>query len=265
MAPIKKNSKVQELKSKTYRLVSDRAGKAFILKVGYKRDLLIFDEAKGYNRAIRYCPNERSIFVDEQSEHAIVEPIIIESGYIETQPREVQLQTFLDAHPDNTQNGGNVFEPIDAEQEAQEELKNEDLIIDIKAAVREKEKQADGLYALESLAAVLKGSLESVKGMTKPELKREIYNFIDDDPERFVDNKGEVNIFNDPEVQTKYIALKAIADGIIVVSSNNRNVMWADKSVILSVPYGVRPSDHLANYLCTDEGSLVLDEIERRS
>ena len=228
--------------------------------------MLVYDETVGYNRAIKHCPNEKSIFQDEQSDYAIIVPVIFESGYFETKPTEVQTQKFLDSHPDNKINGGGLFEEVNDEKEAQDDISKEELVIDIKNAIRDKEKEKDGIFALESLTAVLKGSVATVKDMTKSEMKREIYRFVDENPYRFANDKGVVTIFDDETVNRKYLTLRAISDGVITVSSNNRSVTWAnDKSVIINVPLGIKPVDHFSAYLATDEGMLVLDEIVKRS
>ena len=66
-------AKEKKLVDKSYRLLGDRSGEAFLLKTGKNKRLLIFDTDEKINRAIRHCPNEKSIFLDEQSNHALVE------------------------------------------------------------------------------------------------------------------------------------------------------------------------------------------------
>ena len=109
-------SKKDQLVEKSYRLTDSRSGEAFMLKTGRNKRLLFFDEDKKYNRAIRHCPNEVSIFIDEQSEHALVEPIIFFNGLLEVKREDQATQKFLDSHPDNSANGGNWFEQINDEQ-----------------------------------------------------------------------------------------------------------------------------------------------------
>ena len=70
-APVKKTTRKpaqkEKLFARDYRLTDSRSGEAFMLKTGRNKRLLSFDESKGYQRAIRNCPNEQSIFIDEQS------------------------------------------------------------------------------------------------------------------------------------------------------------------------------------------------------
>jgi hypothetical protein len=257
---------MSQLKAKTYRLLEDRSGQSFLLKVGRKGDLLTFDTELSYNRAIRHAPNEKSPFMDEQSDYAVVTPILFEGGYLETTERQVHTQQFLDLHPDNAANGGSWFELVNDEKEAVDEVRKEDAVLDVKQAIRDKEKEEDGIFALEALTAVLKGSVAGVKEMSKSEMKREIYAAVDENPFRFIDAKGNVTIFEDESVSRKYIVLRAISDGIITVSANNRGVEWSrTKENIVNVPMGMKPVDFLTDFLATNDGMLVLDEIMRRS
>lgn len=256
----------KNLKPKTYRLLEDRAGQSFILKVGVKGDLLAFDETAGHNRALRHAPNEKSPYMDEQSDYAVVVPILFQGGYLETTERQTLTQSFLDLHPDNKANGGAWFELVDDEAEAINDIKKEDAVLDVKQAIRDKEKEEDGVYALESLTAVLRGSVAGVNRMSKSEMKREIYAAIDENPFRFIDAKGNVTIFEDESVNRKYIVLRAISDGVIAVSPNNRSVNWTKtKENIVNIPMGIKPVDYLTDFLATDDGILVLDEIIKRS
>lgn len=251
---------------KSYRLADDRSGESLLLKVGKNRRLLVFDEAKGHNRAIRHCPNERSIFVDEQSEHALVEPIIFEFGYLDVNATDQITQKFLDIHPDNVSNGGTWFEPVDDEMEAKESIEMDEKIMDIKYAVRAKSKEEDGIHALMAVVAVLTGSVIEASQMGKEELKVEIYRAAERNPDYFVDDSGNVTIFNDDYIYRKYLVLKSIKDGIIKKSSNGKSMLWyRDNKMICTSPASIDLVDYFTDYLTTDDGMLVLEEIQRRS
>lgn len=254
-----------KIAKKTYRLLNDVSPKTFLLKTGRNNDLLIFDPEEGVNRAIRFAPNERSIFVDEQSDFANVKPIIFESGYLQTKDTDVNLQAFLDSHPGNKANGGGIFELVDPEKDAREANKKEDLILDIKFAVRQKEKQKDGVFALETVAAVLKGNIADVRGLTPDELKRVIYAEAEKNPTRFVDSKGNVTIFEEDKTARKYLVLRAMHDGVIKTSANNRMITWDDGTKIVDVPISIRPTDFLTDFLQTEDGMLLAEEITKRS
>src|SRR5210317_311482 len=100
-ATTKSKTTPREIKDKEYRLLDDRSGLSTIMKTGKNGKILIFDKTLNISRPIRHCPSERSIFIDEQSEHAYVEPIIFLGGNLLV-PKESQMtQQFLDASPDN--------------------------------------------------------------------------------------------------------------------------------------------------------------------
>lgn len=256
--------KKRELKDKLYRLAGDLAPLSYNLKSGSKGNLLVWDEESGTNRAIRHCRNEKTIFIDEQSEHALVEPVIIEKGYLTVPARETITQDFLDIHPGNVANGGNVFEEVNEDKQAEEQIEREDLILDLKNAVREKQKDEEGIYELQALVATLKGSAAIASKMSSAELKREIYIAIENNPLRFSNGKGGHTLF-DRAVKRKHLALLCIGSGVISTSPNGKAYVWADTgSVITNIPAGVKPTDHLFEFLETDEGILVLEEMQKK-
>lgn len=250
---------------KAYRLSDDRSGESLLLKVGKNNRLLVFDDEKGYNRAIRHCPNEKTIFVDEQSQHALVQPIIFSFGYLDVPATDQITQTFLDTHPDNVINGGNWFETVDDEQEAKDSIEVDELVMDIKYAVRQKSKEKDGIHALMAVASVITGSVDEAARMGLEELKMNIYSKAESSPYYFTDDNGNVDIFDNNYVYRKYLVLRSIKDGIIKKSSNGKAMLWAKEgTVIMTAPVSVELVDHFTEYLASDDGMLVLEEIEKR-
>lgn len=252
--------------AKSYRLADDRSGEVFLLKVGRDMNLLVFDKTKGYNRAIRHCPNEKSIFVDEQSDHALVDTIIFEKGYLDVESNQQVTQKFLDTHPSNIANGGNIFEEVDEEKDAMSYVDEEDLKHSIRSVVIEKANEANGIYALEMVASVLTGSLDETRKMTTGEMKRIIYQEIDDNPSYFLSETGEVNIFDDDQMQRKYLTLRALKDGILKKSQNGRAMYWVkgDKKIV-TAPVGIELVEFFTDFLSSDDGILVAEEIAKRS
>lgn len=249
-----------------FQLTDSRSGEAFLLKTGRNRKLSIYDDALNLRRAIRHCPNERSIFIDEQSEQALVEPIIFEKGVLEVRAEDVMTQIFLDTHPDNVINGGGWFEEIDENADAKEEIELEDLILDIKSEIRNRAKAKDGSALLEMAVGVLTGDLNKAAEMSEEACKRLLYLEAERNPNYFLDEKDEVNIFDDHEVIRKYMVLSALRSGVIVKTINLRSIAWASsKEVIATAPRGTNLIDYFADFLATDEGILVLEEIKKRS
>ena len=168
-------TKKSSLKTKEYRLTDDRSGLMFVLKTGKdkKRRLLVWDEQKELSRPIRHCPSEKSIFMDEQTEYAFVQPILFNHGYLEVDRTKQITQRFLDNHPDNVANGGTWFEEVNDEKEAEDDLIIDELKIDIYNAVRKKANEDGGEYELEAVVAVLENSVQVASEMQIKSLKRE--------------------------------------------------------------------------------------------
>lgn len=251
----------KQLQEKEYRLLGDGTPISAIVKTGSSGTLLTFDKTLQHNRAIRHCRNEKSIYIDEQSKFAVVDPIIFEYGYFKTLATDVTTQNFLDASPENKANGGSIFEIVDEEQVAEDSLDREDLVADLRMAVREKQEEEDGLYELQAIASVIQDSHVKASKLSKPELRRIIYDAINNNPYEYIDEDGNITLF-DESVKRKYLALRAIGEGLIVVTPDGRSIIWGDnKNLITGIPSGRSSTEYFAEYLATDDGMLVLDKI----
>lgn len=251
------------LQDKEYRTPHEKAGQTVILNVGKTNKLLYFDEKKGYQRAIRHCPNERSPFVDEQSDNAVVSPIILEGGYLEVKKNRQSTQQFLSLSPQNKANGGPWFEEINEEQDAIVSTQVEDLKLDLKIAVRDKEKDKEGIYDMEAEVAVILGDVQQASEMSKAELKRELFSKINNDPFYFTDGDGKVTLFEDEYVIRKFLTLRSIKEGVLKVSPNQKKMAWSNDSFIYEAAPGRELIDTFADYLATKEGALVLERVKK--
>ena len=89
---------VPQIKDKVYQLTLQKTPIVYILK---SRGILWYDEKKGYEREIKYCENQKTIFVDEMKGPERMSHIIFRDGNLFV-PKEKQiLQKFLAYHPDN--------------------------------------------------------------------------------------------------------------------------------------------------------------------
>lgn len=248
-------------KAKNYRLKNGQPV-TYTIKVGHNLNLLTLDPETEMNRAIRHCPNEKSIFLDEQSSGARVAPIIFLNGLLETKPNDVVTQRFLEAHP----RYGLDFELIDEGKKAQEQADVEDLKLTVKSAIREQEKQPQGLALLRVLVVAMSPDLRGqVAEMTPPELRLALYDLVDVNPRRFVDDEGNVNVFDDPELVRVAAAHDAFIKGIVEVSTSGKSILWGDsKATICALPPGRGHVEFFAKYLSTEDGVLVLNEMSKR-
>ena len=250
----------------TYRLTNNRFGEAALMKTGRNLKLATYDEEKKVNRLIRHAPYEKSIFVDEQGDNPFVPPVIFKFGQLVIESEsDLMTKAFLDKHPDNVANGGNWFEVIDEEGDNQEFVDVEEKQLDLKQLVREKSKEDDGLYELEAVVSVLKG--QYIGGtMSMAELKSIIYRQIEDDYTYFMDDNDNPIIFEDDFVKMKYLAIRAVNEGIVKQDTKTRSVVWVhNKEKIFQAPAGIRVMDSFAEFLMTEDGMLVGEEIANRS
>jgi hypothetical protein len=233
----------------------------FTLKTGRSNDLVIFDEDKEVNRAIRHCPNEKSIFVDEQSDNAVVKNIIFINGFLYTEPTEIITQKFLEMHPSE----GNIFELIDDAADAKEMIDYEETILDIKQAIRQKAKEENGEETLRVIVSVIISSPTLAANMSVAELKNTLYEAVDSNPDRFIDDSGDVTIFDDSDITRKAVAQQAFVSGVLSVSADSRRIIWSDnKATICQIPTGKNYLNYFANFLETEEGMDVMREIDKR-
>jgi hypothetical protein len=248
------------LVAKNYRLLKYQP-LTFTLKVGRDSRLLVFDEEKGYNRAIRHCPNEKSIFVDEQSDRAVVEPIIFLKGLLETKETDTITQMFLEMHPKR----GFVFDVIDDAQDAAELADYEEMKLDVKQAIRAKMKEEGGIEELRIIASVLNQDSAGAAKMSPAEIKTVLYDAVDSNVNRFIGDDGDVTIFDDMDIKRQAIAQHAFNSGVITISADGSKVMWSDtKAQICRIPEGQGHLKYFASWLATEEGLDVAREISKR-
>jgi len=244
--------------SKTYRLLKG-SPLTYLLRVGGDGRLLTFDKVEDRERAIRHCPNEREVFIEKQSDYAVIEPIVFEKGILIVPNTKKQTIAFLKAHPNN----GNIFEIIDTAKEAEQDMVYEDKVLELKNTVVTKLKEEDGRYEVEALVSVILNSVVLVADMSDSELKQASFKEINSNPYKYYEGE-EVSLFTD-EINRKYLALKALSQNVLKVSLDKKSISWTDSNAIaVNVPTGLDPRDYLASFLDTDEGMLLEEEIKKR-
>ena len=260
MTATKKTTTAQAV-DKAYRLLKYQP-LTFELKTGRDNNLLMFDEKSKRQRAIRHCPNEQSIFVDEQSDVAVVAPIVFSRGILYTKATQPTTQLFLDSHPKN----GTVFEEVNDAADAQELTDYEEIKLDVKQAIRAKSKEEGGIEELRVVVGVLNSNVGQAAKMTGPELKNSLYDLVETKLNRFIDEDDNVTIFDDPEIKRIAIAQQAFNSGVIQVSPDATKIVWSDsKALICNIPTGLNHLDYFSEYLASPEGMAVALEVSKRS
>lgn len=228
--------------TKTFLLKGNKAPVSFILQ---SRDtptkrLLYFDEEKKKNRSLRYASNQTSPFQDEQDDNAILEPIVFEDGVLQVPQTNPVLYEFLKLHPNN----GEVFYEWDPEKDAEDRLKNEELILDAKIAARSLSPDK-----MASIIRVFTG--RDTSRMSTSELKWEIMKIAEDYSEDFLES------LDDPELEVDDLAHKAFKDGYMATRNHGRDVHYNlkdNRKRAFSVPMNETPESALAAWFKTEDG-----------
>ena len=228
--------------TKTFLLKSNKSPVSFILQSrdNSTKRLLHFDEKLKKNRSLRYASNQNSPFQDEQDDNAILESIVFEDGVLQVPDTNPVLYEFLKLHPGN----GDIFYEWDPAKDAEERLRNEDLILDAKIAARSlnPEKMA-------SVIRVFTG--RTVEKMSISEMKWEVMRIAENYPEDFMDS------LDDPEMAIDDIAFRAFKDGYVSTRNHGRDVHYNlkdNRKRMFSVPMDETPEKALAAGIKTEEG-----------
>lgn len=231
-------------KQKIYQLVSG-GGVWFKLS---QNDITIYDREKDTVRAIRYCPNEPSIYVDEQSSNARRAHIIFVDKLLGVPPNQPNLQEYLDAHPGNIKNGGSLFFEINNEKKTDTLLQDEFIIHDAISLIREK--SIDDLIPVILYLGI---SLDQ----RNQEIRRELLIEAKSNPQAFIE------LFDNPLVKMRASIALATSNNILKI--NQDGVFWADSNrLILATPVGQDGIDMMTKFCLSEKGSLVHQEILKR-
>lgn len=231
-----------EIKDRRYILLTDVFPISYTIasRDTHRRSLLFYDEAKNQNRALRYAVNQKSPFVDEQDDKAIVEPVTFEDGLLVVPKTNPVLQRFLELHPDN----GSIFEELDNKKDAVRELDMMNIEEDAIIAARQME-----ISLVESVGRVLWGA--KVDRLSSEELRRDMRIYARNYPSEFLD------LVNDPDLRVRNVAIKAVDEGLFIYKNNRRDIYFNindNKKKMCGIPLNEDPIDLICAYLKTDEG-----------
>lgn len=213
-----------------------------------QKGVTVFDEDNNTVREMRYCPNEPSIYVDEQSDNAIKESVIFREGRIFVPKNKPNLKKFLDSHPFNVQNGGTIFKLVDKKGDADAELAKEFKASEAIGMVRDKD-----INELLPIALYFKVNINTPTS----EIRYNLLNVAKKNPQEFIE------AFDSPQVQARSIIQQAKDYQIIDLKADR--CFWFDSgTMIVSVPAGQNPMDVMVRYCLTEKGAPVLGELEQR-
>ncbi len=193
------------LKDKTYRLKGNTSPIVFILnsRNSRRKPLLYFDGER--NRALRYSSNQRTPFEDEQDDNAIIQPVVFEDGMLFVPKTNPVLQEFLSYHPGN----GTIFEEVDNEKNAAEDVELLDAQLEAQVAARD--------LPIEMLETVGRIALSlNVDKMSTAELKRDVRLYAKNSPIDFLDT------LNDPMLKLQNLASKCFSEGLLKLKNKTK-------------------------------------------
>jgi len=235
-----------EVKDRIYRLKGNKKPLSRSIK---SANIHWFDEALGFERELKYCQNQRTVFVDEMKGDQRLEHVIFRNGMLIVEREKTILQKLLSLyHPDRNvmfyeempvENAVNEIEWIEMEIEALNAAKN----LDIDMA--------------EAVMRVEVGS--KVSDMSSKELKRDLLLYAKRNPQLFLE------LVNDENVVLRNFGIKATEMGIIKLSSDQRTFSWGSNDrKLVNVPFDEHPYSALAAWFKTDEGMEIYSNIEKR-
>ena len=235
-----------EIKDRVYYLKSKRKPLSRSIK---SANLFWFDKEKGYEREIKYCQNQRTCFVDEMKGEQRLEHIVFRSGSLFVPKEKATLQKFLSLyHPDNNK--------LFYEHKPIEIAENQIEILEMEADAILMARQMD-IDLAEAIMRVEKGS--EVSKMSSKELKRDLLLFARNNPSLFLE------LANDDNVVLRNFGIRAVEEGIIRLSSDQRYFTWGSTDrKLMTVPFDEHPYTALAHWFKTDEGMEIYNQIEKR-
>lgn len=211
--------------------------------------MLIFDEEAGYNREIRYCASEKSIYVDEQSPSAVKTPVFFRLGVLFATDKQPNLQEYLDKHPGNKKNGGEKFYEVEPQKvKVEKDIKKEFAVMDAIGMLRQK--PLDDL-----LAVAISFNIDIDRSVD--EIKYDLLQKAKKSPKTFIES------FDNPVVHMKAKIKQAASLNIIKLGGDG--VKWFDTNkLIVSVPAGMDPMDVFVRYCLTEAAAPTVAEMERQ-
>ena len=238
--PIKR--KLEETKNCEYKITSG-GGIVYMLR---QKGVTVYDKETDSVRELRFCPNENSVWADEQGPNARRSPVIFRESRLFVPASQPNLRKFLELHPMNVENGGSEFVLVDKKISAEKELNQEFLINDAITLVRDKD--------ITELLAVSLFFKVNINAPTS-EIRHNLLRIAKSKPQEFIDS------FDSPTVQTRAV-LKQAAD-YQIISIKPDAVRWFDaNTMIVSVPVGKDPTDVMTRFCLTEKGAAVLADIE---
>ena len=242
--PVKKSN--WEVKDRLYELIGDSTPIVHIIR---SRNMYWFDEEVGYEREMKYCKNQKTVFVEDMKGQQRLSHIVFRDGRLFVPKEEQTLQKLLSLyHPDRNK----VYTEFNPVKIAEDDLSILEFEIEALNIARE--------IDIDQAEAILRTDIgNAVSSMTSKEVKRDVLLFAKNNPTLFLD------LVQDENIELRNVGIKAIEAGILTLSPDNRAFHWASNNrKVMTVPYDENPYSALAAYFKTDDGIEMFKTIEKR-
>ena len=235
-----------EIKDRAYYLKGNKKPLSRTIKAA---NIYYFDEELGYERELKYCQNQKTSFVDEMKGDQRLEHIVFRSGSLFVPKSKTVLQKLLSLyHPHRDE----IYEEYKPSAIAAEEIDILNIQVDALIAARNID-----IDMAEAIMRVEKGS--SVSELSSKELKRDLLVFARNNPKLFLE------LADDENVMLRNFGIKAVENGILRLSTDQRNFLWGSNGrKLMVIPFDEHPYTALAHWFKTDEGMEIYSNIEKR-
>ncbi len=235
-----------EIKDRAYYLKGNKKPLSRMIK---SANIYYFDEEKGYERELKYCQNQRTPFVDEMVGDQRLDHIIFRNGALFVEKEKTVLQKLLSLYHPHRDRLYYEYKPsVIAKDE-----------IDVL------EQQVEALVAAKNVdidmaEAIMRVEVDSeVSNLSSKELRRDLLLFAKNNPKLFLE------LADDENVMLRNFGIRAVENGILRLSSDQRNFLWGSNGrKLMTIPFDEHPYTALAHWFKTDEGMEIYANIEKR-
>ena len=235
-----------EIKNRIYRLKGNKKPLSRSIR---SANIHWFDEEKGYERELKYCQNQKTVFVDEMKGDQRLEHIVFRNGMLMIEKEKTVLQKLLSLyHPDR--------DVVFYEEKPAAKAIGEIAWIEMEIEALNAAQNID-IDMAEAIMRVEVGS--KVSDMSSKELRRDLLLYAKRNPELFLE------LVNDENVVLRNFGIRATEMGILKLSSDQRTFSWGSNDrKLMNVPFDEHPYSALAAWFKTDEGMEIYSNIEKR-